>query len=47
MIASGEFEYKEHKTLNELKIMALSDLGPQIYSVDVSSANQIEVLTMD
>ena len=37
-----KFEYKEHKTLSSMKLMALSDRGPKIYTFDCSNQNQVE-----
>ena len=41
------FEYKEHKTLSSLKVMALSDKGPQIYTFNCSNQVELETLTKD
>jgi hypothetical protein len=46
--SSQAFQYKEHKTLSSLKLVALSNQGPQIYTLDCSSNGaSIETLTKD
>lgn len=31
------YQYKEHKTLHELKLCALTDSGPILYNLDCSN----------
>lgn len=35
-----EFQYREHKTLSHLRLMALTNDGPQIYTLDCSQSPQ-------
>lgn len=37
-----KFEYKEHKTLSTIKVMALTEKGPQIYTFDTGNQSQLE-----
>lgn len=41
------YQYKEHKTLAELKLVALTDNGPLLYNLDCSGTNDsVETLTL-
>lgn len=43
-MSSDKFEYKEHKTLSSVRLMALTDQGPKIYTFDCGTQNQVESL---
>lgn len=43
----SQYEYKEHKTLSHLKLVALSNRGPQLFSLNCSNPNQTETLVKD
>jgi len=40
----SQYEYKEHKTLSQLKLVALSNRGPHMFSLNCSNPNQTETL---
>ena len=43
---SQQMQYKQHKTLSSLKLVALSDAGPKIFTLNCP-ANEQETLTQD